>query len=309
MSEKLRISSRVLSLIDYEKEDLSEYMPDFQPDSEKLERDIERVRKTHGMTVDAETVDCGDMVEISCESEVSKFNKDKVVVPVGKGLYSKELEEKLIGLPTGEAELEVEQRPVKICIKKIHRTVLPELNDENIKTWNMEGVNSVEDLKRQLINRQIDAFRDEDDDADMLISILFSRIMDKSLFELDEEEVECMEKAADKKTVELQKAKEEEESDAKEDACDYAAFFKDMMISSLKGASIGYMLLEKENKLLTTDDYMTEINKRIIWQKISREQAMEEYTQMDFAVERYSEYFFVLIEDFVGKLMKRVYNS
>ena len=78
-----------------------------------------------------EIVENGDVTVLALESEIEKFNKPTVFVTVGGGLFSAELEEKLIGHSVGETfEITVDGNAVKVTVKQANRTVFPEPTDE-----------------------------------------------------------------------------------------------------------------------------------------------------------------------------------
>lgn len=307
MSENLILKSKVLSMFDYQNVDLEAKMPSFQPNYDQLDRDIERIRRAHGIIEEKEIIEKGDMVVLSCQSSLEKFNKNHISIYVGKNLFSQELENKLIGKNKGEIKLEIDSISVDVIIHKIQHTTLLKLCDETVKSWNIKDILSVDDLKRYCMNKQIDAFRDEDEDADILISSLFSQIMEQSQFDLDEDELELVQRNTEKRIKELKKGNKSLNEDNQQ--FDFDQFISKMMISNLKGAAIGCQLCEKENQLLTIDDYMSEINKRIGYLHISIEEAMKDYTQVDFMIDRYSEYYFFVVDKYVGDRMKEFYNS
>lgn len=301
MSNKLELKSKLISLYEYKSLDLSKDMPEFKPDFEQLERDIKRIQRANGTEEQAAVIKADDIVEISCESEMARYNKESVPVLVGRGLYHKALETELIGMRAGEEkEILIDNKPVKIHVISAKRTVMPELTDENIKAWNMEGIHSAEDLKRYCIDRQIDAFRDEDEKADFLVTFVSSSVLDKSSFILDEEEVKCVQKSAAMKIQGMDFSGEENQEEVKE-------LIYDIYLKTLKAATIGYRFLEKNDCLLTEENYADEIENRRTWLKVSKEQAMEEYTQFDYMLEYYSGIFFDELDKFVGEQMKSYY--
>ena len=129
------------------------------------------------------------------------------------------------------------------------------------------------------LSEQIDAFRDEDEGADMLLTFLYTQTMERSSFELDEEEKQAVLDGAEKK------------------------------IRELEAAAAGCMLLEKEGRLLTQDDYENEIGKRCARLNVSRQQAKEEYSKLDYMLENYSAHYFGILEAYIGELMKKTYGE
>ena len=154
------------------------------------------------------------------------------------------------------------------------------------------------------LSEQIDAFRDEDEGADMLLTFLYNQTMERSSFELDEDEKKAVLDGAEKKIRELEAMQEPDDGD-----CDLKTIIRDSQLGMLKAAAAGCMLLEKEGRLLTQDDYENEIGKRCAWLNISRQQAKEEYSQLDYMLENYSDHYFGIIDAYVGDLMKQTYGE
>lgn len=102
MAKELKLKSKALKVFDYTTVDIDDFIPEFTPDEEAMKKDMERIFRAYGGKTAAETVEAGDMIVLTCTSEAPKFNKKNITVPVGKGLYSKELEDKLIGVKSGE---------------------------------------------------------------------------------------------------------------------------------------------------------------------------------------------------------------
>ncbi len=75
----------------------------------------------------------GDTLTISTVSELPKFNKPRVTVSIGRGLYDKTLEEALIGKTVGEScEVLIKELPVKATVLEIKCKVVPEPTDEMV---------------------------------------------------------------------------------------------------------------------------------------------------------------------------------
>ena len=73
----------------------------------------------------------GDTLTIQTKSVLPKFNKEKVTVSIGRGLYNRTLEEALEGLKKGEScQVTVRDEAVKATILEIKRKVTPEPTDD-----------------------------------------------------------------------------------------------------------------------------------------------------------------------------------
>ncbi len=306
---ELIIKSKMLSMADYTSVDLTEHLPKFYLDRNKLEADIKRVQYANGTKLEADTVEKGDLVLISCKSEHPHYQKDDIYLIVGKNLYSAEFEEKLVGLSKAENQIIVENSDVTVDIKSIVRTTIPALTDENVKMWGLDGVDTAEGLRRYYFNRQVDAFRDEDEDADMVFTILCNEVTNNSTFECDEEELQAIKKIVD---LPMQKAKIYRDEllaagEELDENWDLDALVKSMTEQTLKAAAIGYTLLKEQDSLLTLDDYSNELKKRAEFMQQSVDETAQRYSQIDYAIECYSQYFFDLLDDYAGKFMKDYY--
>lgn len=68
----------------------------------------------------------GDTICFRTESELPKFNREKVTVSIGRGLYHKELEREAAGRKAGETYcLLIRDKPVKVTILEIRRKQAP----------------------------------------------------------------------------------------------------------------------------------------------------------------------------------------
>ena len=146
--------SKLLRAYDYHNVDLEPFCVPFETDEEALDESLLSVRKKYAVLKPAEKIENGDFATITCRSDKAKFQKDSITVCVGKNLYSKELEEKLTGLSTGEtAEVEAEGAPVIVTVGSVQRSVLPELTDEFTDSA-FETISTVSELKEWYINEQ-----------------------------------------------------------------------------------------------------------------------------------------------------------
>ena len=81
-----------------------------------------------------EKAQAGDTAVLKTESAMPKFNKDRVTVTLGRGLYSKELENSLIGKAAGETvSTVIQEQPVKAQILELKRKQAPEPTDEMVQ--------------------------------------------------------------------------------------------------------------------------------------------------------------------------------
>ncbi len=76
----------------------------------------------------------GDTLTLRTVSELPKFNKERVTVSIGRGLYDKGLETALVGKKAGEiCEVIVKEKPVTATVLEIKRKTAPEPTDEMVE--------------------------------------------------------------------------------------------------------------------------------------------------------------------------------
>lgn len=95
----------------------------------------------------------GDTVTLRTVSALPRFNKEKVTVSIGRGLYDKTLEAAVEGLKCGEStQVTVKDTPVMATVLEIRRKVVPTPTDDFARALNLK------DFKGNPIET-IDAYR------------------------------------------------------------------------------------------------------------------------------------------------------
>ena len=300
----INIKTKITDCFDYADQDFSEKFPKFDADGEKLENDIRRIRYAHGRRFEADTVEKGDVILLSCSSSLQHFHKEDIYVIVGKNLFSDELESKLVGLRKGETLLTIENEEVKVIIKSILRTEIPELSDENVRNWGIEGISTEDELRRYCFDRQVDDFRDDSEEADMAFSMICMEILNKSSFEYDKSELAALERS-----VGAQVATAKEASPESEETCetDFDELAEMMIEQSIKAAALGYKSALEEGKIITDEDYSTAVRKRAIALGLSVDETKAIFSETDYALEYYAELYFHKLDRYIGDAMKQFY--
>lgn len=76
----------------------------------------------------------GDTAVLKTVSEIPKFNKERATVTLGRGLYSRELENALTGCKAGDSvALTVQEKPVLATILELKRKQAPAPTDEMVE--------------------------------------------------------------------------------------------------------------------------------------------------------------------------------
>ncbi len=75
----------------------------------------------------------GDTLTLKTVSSLPKFNKPKVIVSIGRGLYDKGLEAAMVGKEAGDTcTVTVKEQNVEVTVLEIKRKVVPEPTDEMV---------------------------------------------------------------------------------------------------------------------------------------------------------------------------------
>jgi oligoribonuclease (3'-5' exoribonuclease) len=127
-----------------------------------IEKKIRCITRKHKKNQQADTVEKGDVVLLSLESELEKFNKKLVPVTVGGGLFDEELEKSLSGRNAGEIYTTyVAEKPVIITVKQITRSIYPEATDDMVEEYvaehdDLEGIHTVDEYRQAVIDEYIE---------------------------------------------------------------------------------------------------------------------------------------------------------
>lgn len=325
MTEVLRLKTKAIKVFDYKHLDLSKFIPEFTPDEKALKKDMDRMLKAYGKKIEGEAVEPDDMIVLTCESDTPKFNKKGVTLIVGKGFFSKELEEKLIGVKKGERfSLEADGAHISGTVDKITRTIVPELTDESIKSLGIEGAGSVKELKALCVDKQIAKLLDDIEEADMASAYLWQKLSEESVFELDEEELKRADEQAAIKEKEMEENKivfetEEErlafEKEYEEEygepysELDFGEFTKNMYRMELKLGAMGYEEAVENGTVLTYEDYEKHINSlKEYFPDLSMDEMKEKFTVESFAKERYNDIICNELDEYVHSEFKKKMN-
>ncbi len=131
----------------YGKIDFQKYFDDYQqredavqtlPSEEELRelarKGIVREQLVLSSVEPGEAAKEGDTLTLAVSSPLPKFNKERVKVTIGRGLYDKDLEAALVGLKQGEhCRVFIKETPVSAEILEIRRKTEPTPTDEMVK--------------------------------------------------------------------------------------------------------------------------------------------------------------------------------
>ena len=118
----------------FEREDAYRELPGEKELNELARKSIVREQLVLLPLPEGTKAEVGDTAALKTESAIPKFNKERVTVTLGRGLYSKELEPQLIGKAVGETvETEINDEKVKATVLELKRKQVPEPTDEMVR--------------------------------------------------------------------------------------------------------------------------------------------------------------------------------
>ncbi|MBR4906220.1 MAG: hypothetical protein IKZ44_05130 [Clostridia bacterium] len=104
----------------------------------RIEKELTRGRVTF---IDAGNAPIGNgfRVTLRIVSKLPKFNREKVALTVGSGLYDRTVEDRLLGMRVGEsAAVTVKDEPVRFTVLNAEKKHVPVLTDEMVKELSVE---------------------------------------------------------------------------------------------------------------------------------------------------------------------------
>ncbi len=187
MPKYISLKSKLLREGDPRQVDISEYKIPLTVNQTLYERDLLNFRRKYATVEDVSEIAVQDMVTLTCTSENPRFNKEHITVRVGTGLFSKELENQLIGRKIGQTGLvTVKEQPVNVTVEAIRREKLPEVDDALAARCGDPYIQTAEDIRAYCRGRQFDDVLEQPlDDA---FPYLMRKVIEKSEFALDPEE-------------------------------------------------------------------------------------------------------------------------
>ncbi len=305
----IKLKSKVLSIYPYQDIDVSEFAIELIEDERITQRHVQNFCKSFGSKQDVNTIEAQDIVTMSCESQNPKFNKKNLVVRIGLGLYSKDLEQQLIGAHVDETlELQVKGDDVTVSIEGIVREVIPELTDELAMLSPIDGVKTKEDVITYCRFKQYDEILEEP--ADEAFAFLAGKVAENSVFEYDEEELK-LSKQKSLTMVEDNSLLEGKSFDdvSEEEFLELFGFSKQILKEQLEltgESTLKAALLGQEQKTLTMKDYDDYLIQKAVALGCTKEEASEKTSLFDYTLMTYSDLYLDFIEAYVMKRLKEL---
>lgn len=299
--------SKAIEIFDYREIDISQYAGPFSMSDEELAERLDKIRARHAAMVEAETVRNDDFVTLDTVSETPKFQKTGITVRVGKGLYSRELEQAILGMEAGEERtITIPDAEARVTVRSIRRRVLPELNDETVAAFGIEGVETVAQLTAQI--RAEAKAQYVSDMAEAVAVAVSSEANDRSTFALDEEELREVEAEGQAMAEDmLRSAGLDPETATDEEVMSVSGrtkqghydFLRELSRSELRGVAIGADLMARDGETIPDGAYDEAVQACADGMGLTRPEAEKILTYPKFLRQTAANYYFEKIVDHV----------
>ena len=158
---------------------------------ESLQNDIKTTLLENRTFIEVPTVEKGDVVVLSIESELPRFNKPEITLTVGLNLFNKEFEEKLLGRSVNEAfTVAVNSGEAAVVIKNCKRLSVPKLDDAFVQALGISNVETVSQYTGYLTEKHLNFY--QVNYVSWYANQFFAEVCDKSDLYIDPEEFEQM---------------------------------------------------------------------------------------------------------------------
>ena len=182
---------KVLSVYDYTKCELPEALFSIKVSRKDIDAMIKKAAE-HFLTIEDQDgqIIKGDIVAVKIDSSDVLLNSEIERFVVGKGFFSKEIEQALIGKKKGDKfSLMVDGSLADITVLWVRRRVVPELNDEMATSLGIEDVTNREEYEQYATSELENEDKEKKQNAIWLI--ISKKLADESKFEIDEKEIDA----------------------------------------------------------------------------------------------------------------------
>lgn len=311
MTEPIRLKSRLLRAGDPWQVDISQFQIPLTADQGLYERDLLNFRRRFAVVEEAGEIAPQDMATLTCTSANPRFCKEHVTIRVGLGLFSKELEGKILGWKPGETgTVTVRDQPVTVTVEGVRRESLPEVDDALAARCGIPGIRTAEDIHAYCKGKQFDKVLE--DPLDEAFAYLSREVIEASAFALDAEELEfCQEQMLrefGKNSLFEGKGVDSMPEEAFQESfgCSKAELLENMRsvgIYTLQSALLGQVMLERDGKLATMADYEAYL-RRYLDNGRPEAQVRQEHPVLEYAVNFYCDFFMDALEALTLRRLK-----
>lgn len=305
--------SKALSIFDYREIDLSQYAAPFSMNNEELEEKLTKFRTRHAPMTEADSVETGDFVTLDTVSETPRFRKTGVTLRVGKGLFSRELEQAILGMRVGEPRtIALPDAAAHVTIRSIRRRTLPPLTDDTVASWGIEGAKTVEQLiavvKEEAQSQYIA------DTAESVAVAVSGEANRRSVFDLDEEEIRTVEDEGRNMAEDMLRSAELDPATATDEEVlavsgrtkqEHFDFLRWLSLDGLKSAVIGELMMERDGVEVRAEDYPAALQSCADGMGVTLEEAGKILPYDKFLRQTAATYYFEQIENYVKIYLER----
>ena len=157
----IMLKTKVNRLFDYRDLDIGTFRDTMSEEElkEEMENEIKKDLLTARVFTEKDTAEKGDVAELRLISRQPKFNRGSIKLNLGLGLFSKELEDGIIGHRRGESfDLVIDGITVSAEILSLKRRMPAELNDSFAAALGIPGVTTKDEYLSYVRNKYIDFF-------------------------------------------------------------------------------------------------------------------------------------------------------
>ncbi|WP_046216232.1 trigger factor [Paenibacillus wulumuqiensis] len=156
-----------------------------------LHTELERIRRKYRVQVKTEQAALQDMITCNLESQHERFNQQNLSLTIGLGLFHRELEQRLIGVPVGKKiDLTVDGHRVTAELTQILHNVIPELDDDIVAREGIRGISTTRAFERHVYREVAEPIIDEK--LYPVITEVIAGVIEQSEFSIDPQDVRAL---------------------------------------------------------------------------------------------------------------------
>ena len=143
--------SYVLSVKDPTQVDLSASLVTVPFDPQQAETELRRIALPYVRWEPAAEAAAGDLAICRMRSDLPRFERPKLKLMLGSGMFRREIEEAAVGMKPGEEKtVDLPEGAVQLTLLEVSRQTVPEPDDEMVRALGLEGIGSVEEYRAHL---------------------------------------------------------------------------------------------------------------------------------------------------------------
>ena len=307
------LKSEIIDIYDFRKISPFDFVEPFSMSEEEMKDEVQRYLMRNSTLVEAESVSADDIVVIDITSDVSKFCKQSLSLRVGKGLYSEEVENGILGMEKGgQRDLSLTGCTAHVVVKDIKRRVIPETTDENIMALGLEGISTLKDLRDSIYKK---SFRDYIEDYSEAVAVeLSNEAVNRSVFRLDEDDISMMNRESDAMAEDMLRASGLDPLSATDEEIiratgrsreEHFSFMRGLGENELKTVLIGERMMEQEGIPFDEEGYRDSLKPLMEALGKTLEEAMKMVPFDKYLRQQAADHYFNAVEEYVKEQLGR----